>query len=75
MNPKLEPDPSTQSNLFAKRLSSALAERGLPLARVQAKLQKLGHPISVASLSTGPPDGLCPPDPARTASCARWRAS
>lgn len=51
MNPKLEPDPSTQSNLFAKRLSSALAERGLPLARVQAKLQKLGHPISVASLS------------------------
>ncbi|MEL4359223.1 MULTISPECIES: hypothetical protein [unclassified Luteococcus] len=44
-------DPSVVSNPFAERLSAAIAERRLSLARVQAKLEALDHHISVASLS------------------------
>ncbi|GAA1388107.1 hypothetical protein [Luteococcus peritonei] len=47
----VDSDPSSVPNLFAERLSLAIAERGLSLHRIRAHLQALGLDVSVATLS------------------------
>lgn len=44
-------DPSQLQNTFADRLSQAIAERGLSLARIQSHLKAMGPAVSVAALS------------------------